>query len=335
MRRNRWLPLMLPALLVACTDDGPAGIIPEAVGNTASMSRGSSPVFPSRIPLPNGFQPEGIVIGRGNTFYVGSLAGPFAGAIYRGDLRTGAGSVLVSAPQAGQAVGLAHDSRTDYLFVAGGGFQAMYVYDGGTGAVIATVPLPGAALINDLVVTRDAVYLTDSFRPVLYRVPLGPGGRLLPNTVATELPLTGDYVFNPDAENGINNNGIVATPNGRQLIVVNMGTGRLYLVDAQTGEARVIDVGLLPSADGLVLQGRTLYAVQNFLNRIAVVQLAPDYTAGTIERYITDPGFRIPTTADLFGNALYAVNARFDVASPFAPNPDVLSVDFDVVRVTR
>ncbi len=39
--------------------------------------------FPKIIPLPNGWQPEGIASGRGTAFYAGSLAN---GAIYAGDL---------------------------------------------------------------------------------------------------------------------------------------------------------------------------------------------------------------------------------------------------------
>lgn len=42
------------------------------------------------IRLPDGFQPEGIAIGRGTTFYAGSMRD---GAIYRGDLLTGDGSL--------------------------------------------------------------------------------------------------------------------------------------------------------------------------------------------------------------------------------------------------
>ena len=48
--------------------------------------------FPQVVPLPGGFQPEGIAIGRGTTFYVGSIP---TGAVFRGDLRTGKGAVLV------------------------------------------------------------------------------------------------------------------------------------------------------------------------------------------------------------------------------------------------
>ena len=76
-----------------------AAMCAAAVAATASQAdhgkdkgKGSHP-FPAVIQLPIGFQPEGIEIGRGTTFYVGSVA---TGAIFRGDLRTGAGGVFVS-----------------------------------------------------------------------------------------------------------------------------------------------------------------------------------------------------------------------------------------------
>ena len=50
--------------------------------------------FPEVIPLPNGFQPEGIAINSSGTFYVGSIP---TGAIYRGDLATGAGGTARAA----------------------------------------------------------------------------------------------------------------------------------------------------------------------------------------------------------------------------------------------
>ena len=53
--------------------------------------------FPDVIPLPNGFRPEGIASGLGSTFFAGSIP---TGAVYRGDLSTGEGEVLVP-PQAG------------------------------------------------------------------------------------------------------------------------------------------------------------------------------------------------------------------------------------------
>ena len=51
--------------------------------------------FPSRIDLPDGFQPEGIAVGPGATAWLGSLAD---GDIYRVSLRTGEGAVAFEGP---------------------------------------------------------------------------------------------------------------------------------------------------------------------------------------------------------------------------------------------
>ena len=60
-----------------------AGTMPVAVARAKA--------FPETVSLPDGFYPEGIAVGRGHDFYVGSLLN---GALYKGDLRTGDGSVL-------------------------------------------------------------------------------------------------------------------------------------------------------------------------------------------------------------------------------------------------
>ena len=70
--------------------------------------------FPEEISLPNGFRPEGISIGNGSTFYVGSIP---TGAIYRGDLRTGEGGVLVPGVGGRAAIGTKFDRGL--LYVAG------------------------------------------------------------------------------------------------------------------------------------------------------------------------------------------------------------------------
>jgi hypothetical protein len=127
-------------------------------------------MFPEVIPLPNGFQPEGIAVGQGSTFYVGSIP---TGAIYRGDLRTGEGEVLVPPQEGRAAIGLKYDERTGYLFVAGGPTGFAYVYNGETGANVTEIQLTAdARFINDVVVTRSAAYFTNSQQPTLYRVPL-------------------------------------------------------------------------------------------------------------------------------------------------------------------
>ena len=290
-----------------------------SIGSTLAKS------FPDVIPLPDGFQPEGIATGTGTTFYVGSIP---TGAVYRGDLRTGEGEVLVQ-PQAGRAaIGLKYDDRSGLLFVAGGPTGYAYIYDGDTGANVAAIQLTTLpSFINDVVITRDAAYFTNSFQPFIYRVPLENNGELPAVPTVEEIPLGGEYQFTPGAFNA---NGIAATPNGKTLIIVNSTEGALYNVDPTTGVATRIDLGTaaVPSGDGILLQGKTLYVVQNRLNQIAVIELSADLTSGTITELITDSDFRVPTTIARFGNSLYAVNARFGTP----PAPDT---EYEVVRVSR
>lgn len=289
--------------------------------------------FPKTIPLPDGFQPEGITLGNGHTAYVGSLAN---GSIYEVDLRTGAGSILV--PGLGPiAVGLDFDERSGYVFVAGGIFGDGRVYATDTGEMVAHfefVPF-GAGWINDVFVTREAAYFTDSFFPYIYKVPLDSQG--VPSGLPQALQLGGDWAHTfptSQEEIVINANGIVATPNGRTLIVVNYFSGLLYTVDPDTGYATEIDLGgmAVPSGDGLVLRGETLYVVLN-ANQIVVFTLSPDFSAATLTQVLGDSDFRVTSTADLFGPWLYTVNARFDVCFPLQWCPP--DTDFDIVRVEQ
>ncbi|HEX5807378.1 MAG TPA: hypothetical protein VFY25_01845 [Anaerolineales bacterium] len=278
--------------------------------------------FPDSIELPPGFQPEGIASGTGTIFYVGSIP---TGDIFRGDLRTGEGEVFIDAPAGRQAIGLKYDERTGLLFVAGGPTGYAYVYDAATGETVAEIQLTtDPSFINDVVITRDAVYFTNSQQPILYRVPLENSGQLPDDPLVEEIELVGEYQFTPNAFNA---NGIAATPNGKTLIIVNSAEGALYNVDPETGFATRIDLGngSVPNGDGILLQGKTLYVVQNRLNQIAVIKLNSDLTEGTIVDTITSSLFEVPTTIARFGNDLYAVNARFGLPPG----------DYEVVRVSR
>jgi sugar lactone lactonase YvrE len=281
--------------------------------------------FPEVIALPDGFQPEGIAIS-GTTFYVGSIP---TGDIYRGDVRTGEADVFVDAPTGRAAIGLEVDAR-GRLFVAGGGTGDAYVYDAETGDELAVYDLAGDApstFVNDVVVTQDAAWFTDSRRDVLYKLPLGPGGTLPDLSDVEELELGGEFEFATVPSN-TNLNGIEATPDGRWLIAVQSNLGRLYRIDPETGDAVIIELDGLDDSvvngDGLLLDGRTLYVVQNRDNKIAVIELAPDFASGTIVRYITEETvgseeedlLDVPTTLAELGNRLYAVNARFGTQDP-------------------
>jgi sugar lactone lactonase YvrE len=266
--------------------------------------------FPQTIALPPGFGPEGIAIDGGGQFYVGSIP---TGAIYRGSVRTGHGEILVPGATGRAALGIDVDNH-GRVFVAGGPTGSAYVYDAETGAQIASYALVhGQTFVNDVVVTRGGAYFTDSFRPVVYRIPIGPNGSL--GASAEEIPLSGDIVYAA----GFNTNGIDATPNGKTLVIVQTNTGKLFTLDPASGVTRQIDLGgeALTGGDGILLDGKTLYVVRNVQNRIAVVELAHGFSSGKVVTYLTSPGLDVPATIDDFGRRLYAVNARF--GTPVTP----------------
>ena len=219
--------------------------------------------FPDSIPLPDGFSPEGIAIGAGTTFYVGSLRD---GDVYRGDLRSGSGAVLVDAPGGRVAVGLKADLAGGRLVVAGGPTGQAFLYDLRTGVDLGAVALattPGPTFINDVALTSDAAWFTDSNRAVLYRLPLLPGGGIGTPEV---LVLSGPGAALPGP---FNLNGIAATPDGRTLVVVHSALASLFTVDPNTGATAAIDVGQqVPNGDGILMSGRRLWVVQNFLNQV-------------------------------------------------------------------
>jgi hypothetical protein len=305
---------MLFAVLVA---------LAAVVALPSSAHRGKD--FPKTIALPTGFQPEGIAI-HGKTFYVGSIA---SGAVYSGDVRTGSGAILVQPVAGRSSIGVEFDRRNDLLFVAGGNTGKGFVYDADDGALIKEYQLTTLTprFINDVVVTRKAAYFTDSNNKQLYRVSIAKDGSLA--GAAETLPLTGDLVMAA----GNNANGIDATANGKWLVIVQTNLGKLFRVNPRTGVTREIDLGgtNVVNGDGILLEGRTLYVVQNRSNQIAVVKLSHRLLKGKIKRLITDPLFDVPTTIDDVGDLLYAVNARFGTTGPTPP----AQAAYNLVRVEK
>jgi sugar lactone lactonase YvrE len=282
-----------------------------AVGATATAGAAA---FPDQIDLPNDFAPEGIAIGRGNTFYTGSLS---LQGIWRGDLRTGDGALLVQG--GGPFVGMKVDAA-DRLWVAGGPAGNGHVFDATTGDALMTfqlAPTGEATFVNDVAVTADAAWFTDSFRGVIYRVDLGTGQ-------ISEVDLT---ALAPAEANVFRLNGIDATPNGTWLIAVNSTEADLYRIDASTEDVVAIDTGEEPVAgDGILLAGRTLYVVRN-QDHVAKIRLAPDLSSGAVVDELSGD-FDVPTTIARHGSSLYVVNARFGTT-------DEPPVPYWVTRIDR
>ena len=293
-------------------------LLPTAAGAT---------VFPETIPLPPGWQPEGIAAGRGTSLYVGSIP---TGAVWKGDARTGQGDVLVPPRQGRSAIGIEVDRR-NRLFVAGGATGSAFVYDAATGADLAAYRLAPAGapatFANDVAVTRRAAWFTDSRLQQLYALPLGRHGALPGQDEVRTLPLTGDLAYTPSLTD-VDLNGIVAARGGRVLLAVQSSTGRLFRIDPRSGVTDEVDLGraVLTGGDGLLLAGRVLFVVQNRLNQIAVVLLSGSLDSGRVVATLTDPDFDVPTTIAFQAGRLYAVNARFGTTDPQPARYDIVRV---------
>jgi sugar lactone lactonase YvrE len=295
------------------------------------IAQDDPPVFPELIQLPADFGPEGIAVGNGHTFYVGSFVEPTVGQILVGDLRSGAFSQLVP-PTGRRAAGMKFDPRSSLLYVAGGTSGHATVYDASSGAEIRSYsllpPVVPTGVINDVVLTREAAFFTNSARRYLGRVALGPNGEP-GDAELIELPANFDVRGGCTVGPAPRANGIAATADGKHLILVHMSEGQLYLLDSVALIPVPIVVGggdlaggaAVCSGDGLWLDGQTLYVVQTALNRVAVVELSTDHLSGVVTRYITEPfqsnpGVKLPTTIAEFGDSLYSVTIGGTLPAP-------------------
>jgi hypothetical protein len=280
----------------------------------------SAAPLPDVLRLKDGSRPEGVAAGPGSTYFAGAMSD---GAVYRGDVRTGTRNRLVEGIADHAARGMQYDAATGVLWVAGdvrlagGGTRStVTAYDAGTGRLLRRLVVPGQRFLNDVQVTRDGVYVTDSLHAELVVVTLS-GFRLL--------PLTGDW---RQPQDGLGANGIRLLDTG-DLVVTNSTTGGLFRVDPRSGAADRIELTgrALSSGDGLVVLGSTVYVVYGFsTDAVAVVELGAGALRGRVVGALRDPDLDRPTTAFVQAGALYAVNGRFAVT----PTP---TTRYAVVRV--
>jgi sugar lactone lactonase YvrE len=268
---------------------------------------------PTRINLPDGWQPEGIA-SNGSQLFVGSIP---TGAVYTVNSATRRGRIFVRGRDGRAAIGL--KVAGNRLWVAGGPTGRGFVYSATTGRPVRAFRFTTSddTFVNDVAVTREAAYFTDSRRSALYVLPRNLSAPRVLNL--PDIPL----------QTGNNLNGIAATPDGNTLIAVQTNAGVLWRINADTGRATRIDVGQsMANGDGLLLVGRTLYVVRNRLNRIAVITMQPYLTSGRVVRNIAGRQFDVPTTIARVGRQLFAANARFGTTASS-------STRYWVTRVSR
>ncbi|GGX30195.1 SMP-30/gluconolactonase/LRE family protein [Streptomyces chartreusis] len=270
-----------------------------------------------------GVLPEGIDVRPDGTMYVSSDG---TGALYRG---------RVTAPQMrpfradgatarGSTRGI-HTDRTGRVFSVGMGRLAVHAPNG---RLLDSVDAPngplGAPDLNDLVVTPDAVYVTDWANPVVLRASLD-GGKV--GSLEPWADVRGAFPGFPDRYWLLN--GIVADPTGRILLVASNGTEAVWRIDTATREVSRLDLGDTSfGADGMVLHGRNLYAVLNYgaPHGVYIAGLDAGLRSGTVVHRITGDRFDLPTTLARNDCRLYVVNSQND-EPPGAPPYTVTALD--------
>lgn len=248
-----------------------------AVATAGSVARPSAYTLPGDNVFPEGID----YWGKTGQFFVSSTGD---GSVLRGEIDQPAASpAFVAATGVGSsAIGVKVDKRNELLYIAGGPTGTVRVASATTGALLKTFTSGPGGFLNDLVVTKNGdVYITDSFRPTLWRISAGaPAGALEPWLSFASTPLQ----YTP----GFNVNGIVETQGGRYLILVQSSTGRLFRIELDTKEVTPIDLGgQLVNGDGLELDHKTLYAVA--AGAIVKVELVQGFASGTVVSRTTHP----------------------------------------------
>ena len=245
------------------------------------------------------------------------------GAVYRGDLRTGKGARSSRARRDGPRPGSSTTKAGSSSPAASTG--KAFVYDARPARSMRELQLATGAR-SDVHQRRRrdarAAYFTDSNRAVLYRLGLEEErGR---RGAVTPLPLTGDFQLVA----GFNLNGIDATPDGKTLLAVQTRPGSSSASTRNRGD-QAVDLGGCdaPERRRHPAAGRTLYVVQNQLNRIAVVYAAKDSPPDVVTGR-SRPRLRRPDDDRPVRERLYAVNARFGTT----PSP---TTPYTVVQVRR
>jgi len=295
-----------------------------AVGLAARVPAGSASGGNAPYRLPGGAVfPEGVAVDKANgDLFVGSTAD---GTVYRGDVEEPGELEVFLEPGADgreSVTGMKVDTQ-GRLLVAGRRTGRVFAYDTATGELVAALEVPGSgdSLVNDLTVTPDAAFVTDSFRPVVYRLPLDEAG-------VGEVELWLDLEGTPlQYEDGFNLNGISASDDGRYLLTVQSNTGALWRIDTDTREVTEVDLDgeTLEGGDGLLLDGRQPLVVRNDPPVVAHVELAEDLASGEVVEEITDETFDYPTTVAEQGGRLLVVNSQLDREGGDADEPFTVS----------
>lgn len=252
------------------------------------------------LPTPPTMNPEGIAV-HGDTFFVSSVG---TGAILFGNVHADTARVFLEPGRNGRtaAIGINVDAQ-GRLWIAGGPTGLVFVYDIATRRLLHRYDTGSGGFLNDLAFdSQGRAYVTDSIRPVLWRI--GEDG-LTPWLDLTRGPIR--YV------EGFNLNGIEASADGRQLLVVQSNTGNIFRISVGSKAVKRVDLGRrwLLGGDGMLLEGQTLWVVQGLYSTVTKVALSADLGTGRVTDRLGHPTFDTPTTIERAGRRFLVVNSQF------------------------
>jgi sugar lactone lactonase YvrE len=264
--------------------------------------------------------PESVAVDASSgTFYVGSVK---EGTIYRGQVGKSRLEVFSRGGADGRTIATGMFYANGRLVVAGRQTGLIFVYDTKTGRLISKLDngLAGKTFLNDVTFASDgSAYVTDSVNPVLYRA--APAGNSYELQEFVRYEGTAVKWVSAQGPAGINVNGIVATKDGKYLIIAKRNENGLFRVDLKSKEIIPISMpaGMLNTPDGMFIDGHTLYVAQNTPKAVGVLKLSNDFSSASLERNIPHPTFAFPTSVAHFKGRLLVVSAQFDTAgSPAA-----------------
>lgn len=288
--------------------------LPVGLARASGNDQGAHKTMATKVftldPSTSGNNPEGVAWdNRSETFFVGTVG---TGTIYRGNLRDPKLRPFITpdpAAPADSAVGM--KVAGGRLFVAGGATGSIYVYAIKTGALLARFETGTGGFLNDLVVTEKGdVYVTDSFRPMLWH--------LTPTMVAAGSGIPEAINVGPEiayTPNQFNLNGIVSRNGGRELIVVNTFSTSLFRISidpAKTAARKITKIHAPQLAgDGLLIDQGRLLVVTGSPAAVTLLKLSDNDSRARVDKVLRDPSLLGSSTIARAEDRYLVVNADF------------------------
>jgi hypothetical protein len=300
---HRWRAFALLVIVVLAVAAGVASA-KSGHGNGGGTETAAERLFTLQ-PDPAG-NPEGVAFDQQSKAFFVSITAD--GAIYRGTLGSDTVSPFIPGASGRAAVGI--KVQQGKLYVAGGAIGSITVYDLATQQVVAQFQTGTGGFLNDLVVTgRGDVFVTDSFRPVLWHVTAEQV------SAGSGTPQALDVSEIPFESGEFNLNGIVSRGSHR-LVVVDSNSGKLFRIELgdDLSSIRAIDEvegATVSGGDGLLLDRGRLIVVQGNPAQLSFLKLRAGARRATLEATQTSDKLRGPSTVDRADGLYLVVNADF------------------------